>query len=59
MSETPTTAGAGNTEETVQKIKDAHQKIRGQISKVIVGQDEVIEQLMIALFSRGHCLALK
>jgi MoxR-like ATPase len=58
MSDTPTNAAAdaGNTEETVQKINDAYQKIRGQISKVIVGQDEVIDQLMIALFSRGHCL---
>jgi DNA polymerase III delta prime subunit len=26
------------------------------MSKVIVGQDDVIEQLLIALFSRGHCL---
>ena len=26
------------------------------MGKVIVGQDEVIDQLLIALFSRGHCL---
>src|SRR6267154_2443078 len=29
-----------------------------QISKVIVGQKEVIEQLLLALFSRGHCLLI-
>ena len=29
---------------------------RQEIGKVIVGQNEVIEQLLIALFSRGHCL---
>src|SRR5262245_18333254 len=27
-----------------------------QIGKVIVGQKEVVEQLLMALFSRGHCL---
>jgi hypothetical protein len=27
-----------------------------QISKVIVGQADVVEQLLLALFSRGHCL---
>ncbi|HSG70871.1 MAG TPA: MoxR family ATPase [Planctomycetaceae bacterium] len=44
------------TEQTVQKIKSAHQKIREQMGKVIVGQSDVIDQLLIALFSRGHCL---
>jgi len=28
----------------------------GEISKVIVGQDRVIEEVLIALFARGHCL---
>ncbi|HUG18579.1 MAG TPA: MoxR family ATPase [Planctomycetaceae bacterium] len=44
------------TEQTVQKIKSAHQKIREQMGKVIVGQSDVIDQMLIALFSRGHCL---
>lgn len=30
--------------------------IRSEIAKVIVGQDEIIDQLLIAMFSRGHCL---
>jgi MoxR-like ATPase len=30
--------------------------VRQEIAKVIVGQDEVIDQLMIALLARGHCL---
>jgi MoxR-like ATPase len=45
-----------STEQTVQRIKTAHQKIREQMGKVIVGQSDVIDQLLIALFSRGHCL---
>ena len=37
-------------------LKEAYGKIRGQLSKVIVGQDQVIEQLLLAIFARGHCL---
>src|SRR6056297_2859993 len=38
------------------KLSQAYQEIRKQMSKVIIGQEEVIDQLLIALFSRGHCL---
>lgn len=41
---------------SVDLLHSASSRLRNEISKVIVGQDEVIEQLMIALFSRGHCL---
>lgn len=40
----------------VEKLKTGYKSIRAQLSKVIVGQEEVIEQLLIALFSRGHVL---
>jgi MoxR-like ATPase len=40
----------------VERIREAYRSIRGELAKVIVGQDEVIEQLLIAIFSRGHCL---
>lgn len=30
--------------------------LRREIGKVVVGQDEIVEQLLISLFSRGHCL---
>lgn len=43
-------------EESIAKLGNAYRAIREQMSKVIVGQDDVIEQLLIALFSRGHCL---
>jgi MoxR-like ATPase len=43
-------------EASIAKLGQAYQSIRTQMSKVIVGQDDVIEQLLIALFSRGHCL---
>ena len=41
-------------EASIAKLGQAYQSIREQMSKVIIGQDQVIEQLMIALFSRGR-----
>src|SRR5437899_3218857 len=43
-------------DELVQTLGQAHRSLREQIGKVIVGQVEVIEELLMALFSRGHCL---
>lgn len=40
----------------VEKITEGRQKIKEEISKVIVGQDKVIEHMLIALFCKGHCL---
>jgi len=40
----------------IEKLCDARQKISDQLSQVIVGQNEVIDELLISLFSRGHCL---
>src|SRR6516162_1125357 len=40
-------------ETTIDKLHDA---VRREIAKVIVGQDEVIEQLLVALFAGGHIL---
>ena len=40
----------------VEKLGSARRKILEQLAQVIVGQTEVIEELLISLFSRGHCL---
>jgi MoxR-like ATPase len=40
----------------IQRFQDVRDRILEQIRRVIVGQDEVIEQVMIALFVGGHCL---
>ena len=37
-------------------VEGAKENILNQLRKRIIGQDEVIEQLLIALFSQGHCL---
>ncbi|MFN4260287.1 MAG: AAA family ATPase [Gemmataceae bacterium] len=40
----------------VRDLAVAYQNLTEQIGKVIVGQQQVVEQLLMALFSRGHCL---
>ena len=40
----------------VEALKSARERILGELRKVIVGQDEVVDQLLIALFSNGHVL---
>ncbi|MGD8413138.1 MAG: MoxR family ATPase [Candidatus Latescibacterota bacterium] len=44
------------TMEDIQKFNKAYNSLREEVSKVIVGQQEVIDQLLIALFAGGHCL---
>src|SRR5215218_9718456 len=40
----------------VQRCEKAYNRIRDELSKVIVGQDEVIEQVLVAMFAGGHAL---
>jgi MoxR-like ATPase len=40
----------------VQKMAEAFERISSELSKVIVGQQQVIEELLIAMFAGGHCL---
>ncbi len=40
----------------VRKLVDGKKSILEQLHKIIVGQDRVIEELLISLFARGHCL---
>ncbi|MBI2952272.1 MoxR family ATPase [bacterium] len=42
--------------EMVGRLREAKEKISGEVGKVIVGQKEIIEQLLIALLCGGHCL---
>lgn len=44
------------SQQSIERLNHAYNQIREQMSRIIVGQDAVIEQMLIALFSRGHCL---
>jgi MoxR-like ATPase len=50
--------GTGKDEElsAAAEIGQSREEIIAEVSKVIVGQEKVIELLLISLFSRGHCL---
>src|ERR1043165_2194448 len=39
-----------------ESLVGAYKKIKTEVSKLIVGQDDVIEQLLIAVLAKGHCL---
>ena len=42
--------------EMVEQLKDGRQRILSQIRRVIIGQDEVVEQVLMCFFAGGHCL---
>src|SRR3989449_2451578 len=44
--------------QAVRALAAAYEKMTEQIGKVIVGQKQVVEQLLMALFSKGHCLLI-
>ncbi len=44
--------------EAVEKLNEARNRIKKEIKKVIIGQDRVIDELLIALLSNGHCLLI-
>lgn len=45
-------------EKDAQAFADAFKKLKSEIGKVVVGQDHIIENLLISLFSRGHCVLI-
>ena len=45
-------------EEAITKLATASRKITDELEKVIIGQREVIEQILTAFFARGHCLLI-
>ena len=47
--------GSGDLE-AVKKLRESYDRIRAELGKVIVGQDEVLEQILISIFARGHSL---
>ncbi len=42
--------------EAVDALANAYHKMKSEIGKVIVGQDAVVQSVLIALFSNGHSL---
>ncbi|HEY2761089.1 MAG TPA: AAA family ATPase, partial [Pirellulales bacterium] len=51
-----TDSTVANDSGAIQKLNEARERIIQQLSQVIVGQNPVIEELLISLFARSHCL---
>jgi MoxR-like ATPase len=45
-----------NDVEAIKKLTDKYAAMRSEIGKAIIGQHDVVDQLLISIFSRGHCL---
>ena len=41
---------------TLDRLRDVHAQMKQELHRVIVGQDQVIDELLLAILSRGHCL---
>ena len=41
---------------SAERVAEGRERILGELRKVIVGQDEVVDQVLLALFTGGHCL---
>src|SRR4026207_1445343 len=50
------TANSASEQQLVEQLVASRARIQGELAKVIVGQKDVIEQILIALFAGGHCL---
>ena len=42
--------------EAVDALRDIYKQLRTEIGKIIIGQDEVVKDVLISIFSNGHCL---
>ena len=40
----------------IERLNDGYRRIRKELGKAIVGQEQVLEELLISIFARGHCL---
>ena len=51
-------ARASTPEEAVERVSHAYESLRSEIAKVVVGQDEVVRELLMCLFCQGHALVV-
>ena len=56
MTDSTTEKAASNDVQAVEKIGEARDSVVAELRKAIVGMDDVIDEMMIAIFAQGHCL---
>ncbi len=56
MSELPEGTLASDERQAVVELQEAYRKVRAEMAKVIVGQDQVLEQMLICILASGHAI---
>jgi len=56
MSENQSTSDRQPGEEMIALVRESYDLLKTEIRKVIVGQDEVVDQILMCVFSRGHAM---
>jgi MoxR-like ATPase len=54
----PNGQGKITPEDAVQLVQQIAKVLRGEIHKVIIGQEQMLEEMLICLLARGHCLTI-
>src|ERR671937_302538 len=44
--------------QAIARLGEARKKLKGEIAKIVVGQEHIVDDLLTALFARGHCLVI-
>lgn len=57
-SQSDTVQGADGDAQAVERLRQASERLKTEIGKVVIGQDQVIDSLLVALLSRGHALMI-
>ena len=59
MSTSPSAStGQMSPEEAVRRVAQAREMLSTEVHKVIIGQEEMLEEMLICIFARGHCLTI-
>src|ERR1051326_9142404 len=53
-----TASASASDLETIRKLGEARTQLKQEIAKVIIGQESIVDDLLTAIFSRGHCLMI-
>jgi MoxR-like ATPase len=59
VSNSPSASASQMTpEEAVRRVAQARELLAREVHKVIIGQDQMLEEMLICIFARGHCLTI-
>src|SRR5262249_40645909 len=54
----PASAASENDLQAIARLGEARKKLKAEIGMVMVGQEHIVDDLLAAIFARGHCLMI-